>query len=136
MKNRMNKFKSLLLIMLCVILVVPCLARMDVSAATQRQKAMAAYKKWLCTSTIRVAAKGTRYFDMQTYTSRTYNGTRSGNVKFAIANIDNDGVPELIIYTKVGWNNIYGILTYKNGRIYRVYSYAGDGRLMGYYNSS
>ncbi len=136
MKNRMNKFKSLLLIMLCVILVVPCLARMDASAATTRQRAIAAYKKWLSAPKIRVAAKGTRYFDIQTYESRTYYDTRSGNVKFALANIDSDGIPELILYTKVGWNSIYGILTYKNGRIYRVYSYAGDGKLMGYYKGT
>ena len=42
----MKKLRSLFLVMLCVVLAVPC---MNVSAATQKQKALKAYKKFLST---------------------------------------------------------------------------------------
>ena len=126
MKRSSTGFKALLAVIMCIVLSVP---RIHVDASTQKQMAMRAYKIWLGRSTVCVLKRGSKY-----KRSITYSTSKAGDVKFALAYIDNDGIPELIISTNVGDTPLYGILTYKNGRISRVYN--SDGRFMfsGYYN--
>ena len=74
MKVHMKRqLRAFLLAMLCIVLVIPA---MNVSAATQRQKAIAAYKKYLSQSKVYVMPKGKTYYDYS-YEKRTYNGTPS-----------------------------------------------------------
>lgn len=134
MKNGMKKLKSLLLIAMCVVLIAPTMC-MNASAATKRQKAMAAYRKWLSGSKICVL-KGGNMCVTSSGSFTTYRGTKASNVKFAIANIDDDGIPELILYTNRGKVGLYGILTYKNGKVCRVYSSDGQSKLLRYYKGT
>ena len=110
-----RQLKAFVLAMFCIVLIVPAL---NVSAVTQRQKAMAAYKKYLSQSKVYVMPKGTTYQDLGKKKDFTYNGTPGAQAKFCIANIDNDSIPELIVRTVDGH---YGsVLTYRNGKIVRL----------------
>ena len=135
MKNIAKKLKSLLLILLCVVLIIPALS-MNVSAATQKQKAMAAYKKWLSQNYVRVIPKGTVIFDDWSYTKSKYSSTKASQVKFTVAYINNDSVPELVVYTKQGHIQLFSVLTYKNGKIQRVYTSKGDSVFKGYFKKT
>ena len=122
-----RQLKAFLLVMLCIVLVVPA---MNVSAATQRQKAMAAYKKYLSQSKVYVMPKGTSY--SSSHGKYTYSGTSASQAQFCIANIDGDGIPELIISAKYAEWYFCTVLTYKNGEISRIKYYkAAD--FIGYY---
>lgn len=130
MKRQMKLF---MLAMLCIVLVVPA---MNVSAVTQRQKAINAYKKYMAQSKVYVLPKGSQgpvYLFSGNKT--TYNGTPASKVKFCIANIDNDSIPELVINCKLGLRSdipAYTILTYKDGKIRRV-TYETYASFKGYY---
>lgn len=129
MKGHMKRqLRAFLLAMLCIVLVIPA---MNVSAATQRQKAIAAYKKYLSQSKVYVMPKGKKYYDYS-YEERTYNGTASSKAKFSFVNIDNDGVPELVVSAMVSGIPTYTVLTYKNGKINRAY-YEFEAGFIGYY---
>ena len=123
-----RQLKAFVLAMFCIVLIVPAL---NVSAVTQRQKAMAAYKKYLSQSKVYVMPKGKTYYDYS-YQKRTYNGTPSSKAKFSFVNIDNDGVPELIVSGYLKGEPIYTVLTYKNGKICRASSVYGS-KVRGYY---
>ena len=125
-----KRFKAFLLLILCVALVFP---RMDSSAARSAQyyQAMKAYKTWLGRKTVCVIQRGQQYYDDEI--KRTYSTSNASDVKFALAYLDNDGIPELIISTKQGSSVIYGILTFKNGKLYRAYNSRGNGYFGGYY---
>lgn len=129
----MKKLKKIFMIMLCVVLITPC---MNVSAATQRQRAISAYKKWLSATYVRVLQKGTVYYDDWAYKRCTYSKTKASAVKFALAYIDGDSIPELVVYTKKGHVELFGILTYKNGKVRRVYSSTGSSKILGYYKKT
>lgn len=135
MKNGMKKLRRLVLIMLCVVLIAPCMC-MNVSAASQRQRALSAYKKWLSSSRVCVLKRGAHYTGSDGISYLTYRSTKATNVKFALAYIDNDNIPELIVYTKGGIHGLYGVLTYKNGKVRRVSSSDGWTVLMGYYKKT
>lgn len=132
--NRMKvsmkrQLKAFVLAMFCIVLIVPAL---NVSAATQRQKAMAAYKKYLSQSKVYVMPKGTVYQDLGKRKDFKYNGTPSAKAKFCIANIDNDSIPELIISAKFDNRNFISLLTYKNGKVARI-CYDEATEFLGYY---
>jgi len=132
--NRMKvsmkrQLKAFVLAMFCIVLIVPAL---NVSAVTQRQKAMAAYKKYLSQSKVYVMPKGTTYQDLGKKKDFTYNGTPSAQAKFCIANIDNDSIPELVISAKFDNRNFISVLTYKNGKVCRI-SYHKATEFLGYY---
>lgn len=122
-----RQLKAFLLVMLCIVLVVPA---MNVSAATQRQKAMAAYKKYLSQSKVYVMPKGTSY--SSSHGKYTYSGTSASQAQFCIANIDGDGIPELIISAKYAEWYFCTVLTYKNGKINRTKFYKATD-FVGYY---
>lgn len=135
MKNSIRRVRSLLLIMLCMILIVPGVS-MHANAVTQKQRALAAYKRWLSTSKVCVIKKGSVY-DGGEYGGPGYQGTRASQVKFGLAYIDNDDIPELVVYTRQGgYKGLYGILTYKRGRVYRYFSSYGEEALSGYYKKT
>lgn len=127
--NVKRRVRAFLLAMLCVVLVVPA---MNVSAATQRQKAIAAYKKYLSESTVYLMPKGSTYWD---YAGKkhTYYGTKSASASFCFANIDGDGIPELIVKGSLAYGMpAYTVLTYKYGKIQRA-SAGYDAAFRGYY---
>ena len=133
MKNNMRRqLKALILAMLCIVLVVPAM-NMNVSAATQRQKAIAAYKKYMAQSKVYIMPKGTTYHG-EISGPYTYYGTSSSKAQFCLANIDNDSVPELVITGIIEGDNVhaYTILTYKSGKIRRVH-YEYSKLFSGYY---
>ena len=132
MKKLSKKMASILLVLLCLTLAVP---RMDGNALTQKQKALRAYASWLSKSKVNVIIKGSvQYYN---YGRDPYQGTRSSKVKFALAYIDNDNIPELIVYTdEMGFCGSFGILTYRNGRIVRCYASDGCDSFKGYYKKT
>ena len=132
MKTTTKRFKAILLLLLCVTLAFP---RIDSSAkSAQYYQAMKAYKTWLGRNTVCVIKRGRSYYDINAFRKKTYSTSRASDVKFALAYIDNDGIPELIISTKLNSNcTLYGILTFKNGKIYRVFDADGWDRFGGYY---
>ena len=130
----MKKLRSLLLAMLCVVLIVPS---MNVSAVTQRQTALNAYKKFLSTAKVNVLRSGDTYYDARNDRSVVYRGTKAANVKFALANINKDGIPELILTTSMGGLQYFGLFTYRCGRVRRITVMACEhDRPIGYYKET
>ena len=133
MKTTTKRFRAFFLLLLCLTLVIP---RIDSNAATPRQQAMKAYKTWLGRNTVRVI--GTEgplngYYLTSFNSKKKYSPDKASNVKFALASIDGDSIPELIISVKKDNRPLFGILTYKNGRITRVYSSNGLTSFGGYF---
>lgn len=82
-------------------------------AASTKSKALSAYKKLLSKSTVAVLPKGKKVMDRNDdYV--TYKSSKRSNVKFAIAYIDNDNVPELILEDDYYG---YGVWRYKSGKV-------------------
>lgn len=113
MKNLSTSLKRSLLLILSIVMLIPALTGF---AATPKQKAMNSYKKWLSGSKICVLAKGTKTINEDTI----YAGTPASKTQFAIAYINNDNIPEMIVQTKVGKNTYFGVFTYKNGKVTRL----------------
>lgn len=133
MKTTTKRFRAFFLLLLCLTLVIP---RIDSNAATPRQQAMKAYKTWLGRNTVRVI--GTEgplngYYLTSFTSKKKYSPDKASDVKFALASIDGDSIPELIISVKKDNRPLFGILTYKNGRITRVYSSNGLTSFGGYF---
>ena len=106
----------LLLFVLVLALFVPSA---NVCALTQKQKAFNAYKSMLSKSKVSIVSSGSP--------------TPSSKVQFAIAYIDNNDVPELIVKRSDG---LFAVFTYKNNKIYRVKKGNGDDRFVGYYKKT
>ncbi|MDO5132580.1 MAG: hypothetical protein Q4D81_06325 [Eubacteriales bacterium] len=101
------KFVLILAMVFCLI------PAMSGEAASTKSKALSAYKKKLSQSTITVLPKGEKVLDRNdNYV--TYKSSKKSNVEFAIAYIDNNNVPELILEDK---NYGYGVWTYRNGKV-------------------
>ena len=131
--NKLTKqLKSMLLIMLCVILIGPS---MNVSAATQRQKAMAAYKNVSSGSRVYVVPNNQYIMDFFHF-RRDYHGSLPKNVYFGLAYIDGDSIPELVLQAKCNGITIYSVWTYKNGKAYRAYYNRGTRQLRGYFQKT
>ena len=134
-KHMKRQLREILLLMLCIVLVVPAM-NMNVSAATQRQKAISAYKSFLSKSKVYLMSDGTSYPDYYSGKRYTYRGTPKADVKFCIAKIDNDNIPELVVSTTVGvGEKIYSVFTYKNGKLQRVICRI-DAAFIGYYSKT
>ena len=121
MRDLSKKVKRELLLLICIVLLLP---GVDTAAATQKQQAMKAYKQFLSKSTVTIIPLGRRY-EEDGYKMVNYTGTPSSKVRFSIAYIDNDSVPELIVERIQRNVGIYGIFTYKNGKV--VWVKAGRG---------
>lgn len=121
MRKITQKLKRALLIALAVAMIVPPVNGM---AATQKQKALNAYRKYLAQSQIILAGEK----------------VRSSETKFALAQINNDkdGIPELIVQKKLPGVNrgAFAVFTYSNGRIVRVMNGNDYEGFLGYYSKT
>ena len=118
---------------------------MQAQAASAKKKALKAYKKFLSNNKIAVIPNGTPLAYDDEFVVR-YHPTPSGQVKFALAYLDNNKIPELIVLENShkydsGSQGI-GIFTWKNRKVKRVGYIKGSGgisysyfnpRSVGYY---
>ena len=126
-KKHITAFLHYLLILAIVIAMIPAVPG---EAASQKSKALSAYKKMLNKSTVTVLPKGKKVTDWNNYKAVKYQGTKAKYVKFCIAYIDSDSVPELIL---ADTNQLYyGLWTYKSGKVKCLY-YDDNGAPVGYY---
>ena len=109
-KNKMVKALELFLILMLVLTAIPA---MPGEAASTKSRALSAYKKKLSASKVTVLPAGKK---VQNRNDRyvTYRYSKRANVKFAIAYINNDNVPELILEDR---HYGYGVWTYKSGKV-------------------
>ena len=110
-QGRIKRILGYLLILAMVIAMVPA---MPSEAATAKSKAIAAYKKMLSKSTVTVIPKKVRCGRF----TRTRQPAKSKNVRFTIAYIDKDSVPELILLDSE--TEFCGIWTFRNGKVENV----------------
>ena len=131
-KSVFMKGKMVLLLVACTTLLLPSF---DTSAATQKQQALKAYKQFLSKSTVTIIPLGRRYEDQWSLRMVNYTGTPSSKVRFAIAYIDNDSIPELIIERIEDHMTcaLFGIFTYKNGKVLWVKAGRGYDYYIGCY---
>ena len=119
MHSLLTKAKTGLLLVICITLLLPGI---DSSAETKRQQAMKAYNRWLSAPKVYVLKKGEIYWNTEDgYKTEYYTSSKPSEVKFSLQYIDGDSIPELIVYGLVGGMTSYGIITFKNGRLCRVY---------------
>lgn len=110
-QGRIKRILGHLLILAMVIAMVPA---MPGEAASKKSKAISAYKKMLSKNTVTVIPKKIRFGRFL----RTREPAKSKNVMFAIAYIDNDSVPELILLDSA--TEFCGIWTFRNGKVENV----------------
>ena len=124
----LQKIKRCVLLALAIVMMVPAVSGF---AATPKQEAMKAYSRWLSGSKVQVMPKG--YEDLSDGT--IYTPTPASKTKFAIAYINNDSIPELVVRSSD--NHFESVLTYRNGKIVRVdYTYELLGVMKGYYSKT
>lgn len=124
-----NFLKHILGIIMALALVVVMIPAIPGEAASTRSRALAAYRKKLSGSTVTVLPKGKKLITKDLYYV-SYKCSKRENVKFTIANIDNNNVPELVLEDpKYG----YGIWTYRNGKVTCVRWEDSYGEPYGYY---
>ena len=108
-----------ILLILCFVLIIPSLSGY---ALTQKQKALNAYNKFLSKPNVKVLASGSKWYE--NFREQRYQSTKASNVKFGIAYIDNDSIPEMVLLGKqssyVSRDQIFAVFTYKNGKVTRV----------------
>lgn len=125
MRKLTSDLKKWILVLICVFSVAAFLPSQSAEAASTKTKALKAYAKMLSKKTI----KRTGHTTMQTK-----------NCKFAIAYIDNNSVPELVIYNDTDLCHAEGfgaLYTYKNGKVVYVTSLFLDGKSrLGYYKKT
>ena len=109
-KNKILRALQLLLILTLVFTAIPA---MPGEAASTKSKALSAYKKKLSASKVTVLPPGKKV-TVNYYDTVTYRYSKSAAVKFAIAYIDNDNIPELILQDN---RYCYGVWTYKSGKV-------------------
>lgn len=113
-KNKIIRALELLLILILVFTAIPA---MPGEAASAKSKALAAYKKKLSASKVTVLPAGKKVV-VHCYDTVTYKYSHRANIKFDIAYIDNDNIPELILQDA---RYCYGVWTYKNGKVICVH---------------
>lgn len=133
MNRKGRKWKSLLLIVLVLTMLLP---KTDVSALTQKQKALKAYTAFLAKSKVPIVRSGKTCY--QTGRPYTYYGTKASEVYFGLAYIDNNSVPELVLKTLSPYGSshdmITAVFTYYNGKVKRVKEVNNDyGFVDGYF---
>ena len=116
MKGLSQKLKRVLLVTLAVAMLVPMPAQTGL-AATQKQKALNAYKKWLAKDIVLVDDKGGSYLGDHGKANYYYKGSKSSDLRFSLIYVDNDNIPELAVYDSYLLKGC--ILTYKKGKIVR-----------------
>lgn len=97
------------LILLFLFVIGGLLPGSQAQAASQKTKALKAYKKLLTQKNIQWNSNGVI--------------VKSANCKFALAYIDNNSVPELVLFGGSGLNHgtgFYSVYTYQGGKVKRV----------------
>ena len=124
----LQKIKRCLLLALTIVMLVPAVSGF---AVTPKQAALNAYSRWLSGSKVQVMPKGYRDYN----DGELFAPVSASNTQFAIAYINNDSIPELIVRTVDGH---YGsVLTYRNGKIVRLeYTDEVIGMVYGYYSKT
>ena len=122
--NMLQKIKSGLLIVLSIALLLPAVSA---HAVTPKQQALSAYSRWLSGAKIQVMPTG-----FKDYNGVVHAPVPASQTDFAIAYINNDSIPELIVRTSD--KHYFSVLTYKNGKIVRTF-YENDmyNTVKGYY---
>ena len=110
-KNRKNKWLRILvgylMLMVMIVAVIPAVP----SEASAQSIALSKYRQLLSKSRVSVLPQGKQIFS-DDYRWVKYYSSDARYVKFSIAYIDNDDVPELILHdTRYG----FGVWTYKGG---------------------
>ena len=139
MKQKSKKLRRGLILVLSIVMLLPAISGY---AVTQKQKAMNAYKKWLGHSKVSVLKKGQEIADYNgayggVEDRASYAPTKASKTEFAIAYINNDNIPELIVRTKD--QRYYSILTYRKGKVVRLKGTQEDGTydtVKGYYKKT
>ena len=123
----LQKIKRCILLAVTIAVMVPVVSGF---AVTPKQEALNAYNRWLSGAKVQVMPKGFDELDGVLYTP-----TPASQTRFAIAYINNDSIPELIVQTSDG---VYqSILTYRNGKIVRIdSSHIVTGLTKGYYSKT
>lgn len=112
MKSTQKKaFSRILGLLLMITLVIAIIPAIPGEAASKKSKAIAAYKKILSQSTVAVVPKKVR----SRRRIRTYAPAKAKNVRYSVAYIDNDSIPELILVDSS--KGFFGIWTFKNGKM-------------------
>ena len=118
MKNRKTRFTGIIAMM---VMVAVMLMPLGVQAASQKSMAIQAYKKFLSNATIPWEDNW---------------NVRASRCWFALAYIDNNNVPELIVSNGLDVPHAGGdgrIFTYKNGKVQRVADLHMDNSKFSYY---
>ena len=132
-----RKWFSYVMIIVLMVLMIPAMP----SEASAKSIALSKYRALLNKSRISVLPQGKviekykKIGDEYIYYDFKYWSSKASKVKFCIANIDNDSIPELVINCKLGLRSdipAYTILTYKDGKIKRV-TYETYASFKGYY---
>ena len=125
--NMLQKIKSGLLIVLSIALLLPAVSA---HAVTPKQQALSAYSRWLSGAKIQVMPTG-----FKDYNGVVHAPVPASQTDFAIAYINNDSIPELIVRTSD--KHYFSVLTYKNGKIVRTF-YENDmyNTVKGYYSKT
>ena len=121
-----RKIMKGLLLLMSFVLLMPAVCGF---AATPKQEALNAYNRWLSNAKVQVMPKGYRDIDDVLYTP-----TPAAKTEFAIAYINNDSIPELIVKTKKG--DYCSVLTYRNGKIVRIWNNSFYNFVNGYYSKT
>lgn len=105
MKQLCKKYRKWSLFLVITVLVMSCFSIKHVEAASQKSKAIKAYKQFLSKSSI-------------TWTE-DYTDVPSSDCKFALVYIDKDSVPELVLKCDgvSHAEGYYRLYTYKNGKV-------------------
>ncbi|MBE6001118.1 MAG: hypothetical protein E7239_06970 [Sarcina sp.] len=107
MKKKLKQLIGCFLLMLLVVTVIPAIP----SEASAKSAALSKYSQLLRKSRLSVLPQGKEVWYDYDYTV-TYYSSKASDVKFSIAYIDGDDVPDLVLQDrKYG----YGVWTYKNG---------------------
>ena len=139
MKQKTTALKRGFVLVLSIAMLLPAISGY---AATPKQKAMKAYNKMMSRSTVSIKKKGAKLLDPDGKYGgyedvAKYAPTKSSKTEFAIAYINNDNIPELIVRTND--KRYYGIFTYKNGKVVRMTGTQEDGTfntVKGYYKKT
>ena len=109
------RLKRALLLALCIAMLAPM---QPGYAATNKQKALKAYNKMLSGGTVYILPKGVRYRSYTSGGTQKYTGTKSAKVRFSLAYIDGDSIPELVLCDN---EYRFGFFSYRNGKVVRQY---------------
>ena len=120
----LQKIKRCMLLALTIVMLAPAARGF---AATPKQEALNAYNRWLSGTKVQVMPKGF---------GSLCDRVSSSQVRFAIAYINNDSIPELIVQATDDESQTFqSILTYRNGKIVRIYhTHVYIGLIKGYYS--